>query len=164
MNKYDLLLKGRKKGKIRIEEFGFSFYRIDQLNIRIDNLHIQLSPAPPPPPSSIMKVSSPTITRTVDASSVTATNGFHHSSNRQVNNIKRRVMQTDLSIFVLIDEKMCRFFSILSIHTLNVAFFYEGQTRADSYFSSSTTTAHYTSICRCRSISVHRSFFSHCFN
>ncbi len=59
------------------------FFRIDELNLRIDNLHIQLSP---PPPSSVMKISSPT----VDSSFLTPTNGFHQSSKRQVNNIKKK--------------------------------------------------------------------------
>jgi hypothetical protein len=118
----------------------------------------------PPPPSSIMKVSSPTITRTVDASSVTATNGFHHSSKRQVNNIKRRVMQTDLSIFVLIDEKKCRFFSILSIHTLNVAFFTRDKRESTVIFlrlQPSLITLQFVVVVQYPYIAH---FFSHCFN
>jgi hypothetical protein len=41
-----------------------------------------LSPAPPQQPS-VMRISSPTSTRILDTSSVTTTNGFHHSSKRQ---------------------------------------------------------------------------------
>ena len=58
------------------EHIRSALERIDQFNLQIDQLQTQLSP-PPPPASSLTQT---------NISSPTATNGFHHSSKRQVNN------------------------------------------------------------------------------
>lgn len=137
-------------------------HRIDQLNVRIDDLHVQLSPPPP----SITKISSPSApTHLLESpSSLTATNGFHHTSKRQVNNIQKKKEQElckqILRSFVLIDEKKSRslFFSYtISSHAGYHRFFFldEGQMRADSYFSPSTILRSLQfNLPRCHSISV----------
>ncbi|CAF0957414.1 unnamed protein product [Adineta steineri] len=88
----DNILNNCRNLALPLEQVQSSLERIDQLNLRIDNLHIQLSPSPP----TIMKVSSPTITRVVDSSSVvTSINGSHHSSKRQA-----RSTQQPASFFI----------------------------------------------------------------
>lgn len=57
------------------EQIRSALERIDQFNLQIDQLQTQLSPPPPASSLTQTRISSPT-----------ATNGFHHSSKRQVNN------------------------------------------------------------------------------
>lgn len=97
--KLDKILNNCQNLSLPYEQIQSALERIEQLNIRTDNLQIQLTPPPPPPPPT------------------TTTNGYHHSSKRQVNNL--RVMQT-----VLIDMNKCDVF--LSIHILNILFFLRG--------------------------------------
>ncbi|CAF4272178.1 unnamed protein product [Rotaria magnacalcarata] len=65
------------------EQIRIALERIDQSNLRVDKLHVQLSP--PPPSSIVMKSSSPTSTRILGPSTVTTINGHHHhhSSKKQ---------------------------------------------------------------------------------
>ncbi len=120
---YEQIRTSLERYRKRNEKIYFylrNIFRIDHLNLRIDNLYTQLTPLSS---SSVMKISSPTTTRILDSSSVTtpSTNGFHYSSKRQVNNIKKKSYANN---FVLIDENKCRFFfSILPIPILNVVFF-----------------------------------------
>ncbi|CAF4067400.1 unnamed protein product, partial [Rotaria sp. Silwood2] len=77
----DTILTNCRTLALPYEQIRTSFERIDQLNLRIDNLHIQLSPSPPS--STAIKISSPTTTRILDPSSVTTTDGHHHASKKQ---------------------------------------------------------------------------------
>ncbi|CAF3366844.1 unnamed protein product [Rotaria socialis] len=63
------------------EQIRIALERIDQSNLRVDKLHVQLSP--PPPSSIIMKSSSPTSTRILDPSTVTTISGHHHHSSKK---------------------------------------------------------------------------------
>ena len=111
------------------EQIHSALEKIEELNMRIDQLQMQLSPPPPPPPpssSSAMKISSPTSTRILDPSSVTTSNGFHQSSTRQVKKRKSYANRSFVLNFVLIDENKCPVFLFLyqSIHLWNVFAFF----------------------------------------
>ncbi|CAF1012011.1 unnamed protein product [Rotaria sp. Silwood1] len=77
----DTILNNCRTLALPYEQIQTALERTDQLNLRIDNLHVQLSP--PPPSSTVMKISSPTTTRILDPSSVMTTTGHHHSSKKQ---------------------------------------------------------------------------------